>query len=225
MTRRHIENVDAESRRYEKAIAIAMQQLSQLYEKAVQDVGELNAQIFEVHKMMLEDGDYMDSVFNMIRSQKMNAEYAIATTGDNFSKMFSTMEDAYFQARAADVKDITERLLIILNGDKTSVASATEPMILVADDLAPSETIQMDKKNLLSFVTRQGSTSSHTAILARTLGIPAIIHVDFQMDWDGKLAIEDGYTGTVILEPDEEVLQNIRKKSDWKKRKKNCSFK
>ena len=217
--------MDAESRRYEKAIAIAMQQLSQLYEKAVQDVGELNAQIFEVHKMMLEDGDYMDSVFNMIRSQKMNAEYAIATTGDNFSKMFSTMEDAYFQARAADVKDITERLLIILNGDKTSVASATEPMILVADDLAPSETIQMDKKNLLSFVTRQGSTSSHTAILARTLGIPAIIHVDFQMDWDGKLAIEDGYTGTVILEPDEEVLQNIRKKSDWKKRKKNCSFK
>ena len=217
--------MDAESRRYEKAIAIAMQQLSQLYEKAVQDVGELNAQIFEVHKMMLEDGDYMDSVFNMIRSQKMNAEYAIATTGDNFSKMFSTMEDAYFQARAADVKDITERLLIILNGDKTSVASATEPMILVADDLAPSETIQMDKKNLLSFVTRQGSISSHTAILARTLGIPAIIHVDFQMDWDGKLAIVDGYTGTVILEPDEEVLQNIRKKSDWKKRKKNCSFK
>ena len=167
----------------------------------------------------------MDSVFNMIRSQKMNAEYAIATTGDNFSKMFSTMEDAYFQARAADVKDITERLLTILNGAQTSVDAGLEPMILVADDLAPSETIQMDKKNLLSFVTRQGSTSSHTAILARTLGIPAIIHVDFQMDWDGKLAIVDGYTGTVILEPDEEVLQNIRKKSDWKKRKKNCSFK
>ncbi len=210
--RTHIEEVDAELKRYEKARAAAIEQLDALHEKALKEVGEANAAVFEVHAMMLEDDDYVDSIVNIIESQQVNAEFAVATTGDNFSKMFANMEDDYFKARAADVKDISERLINILSGREGDQVIGDQPVIVVADDLAPSETVQMDKKKLLGFVTKYGSANSHTAILARTMNIPALIGVDIQEEWNGKLAVVDGYEGILYLEPDGETLARLQKR-------------
>lgn len=212
VVRRHIEDTQAEITRYQDAKSTAIEQLQGLYEKALKEVGEMNAQIFEVHQMMLEDDDYNDSVCNMIRAQEINAEYAVATTGDNFAKMFAEMEDDYFRARSADIKDISERVLSILNGNQQSSNLGDEPVILVAEDLAPSETVQMDKSKLAAFVTRLGSANSHTAILARTMGIPALIGVTIREEWNGKLAVVDGVEGKIIVEPDEDVLAEYQKK-------------
>lgn len=209
-----IADVEAEIKRYEAARDEAVLQLDGLYQKAVKEVGEANAEVFEVHKMMLEDGDYVDSIVNMIRMQEINAEFAVATTGDNFSKMFADMEDDYFRARAADVKDISERLVNVLNGGTSFQGLGEEPVIVVADDLAPSETVQMDKEKLLGFVTRYGSSNSHTAILARTMNIPALIGVEIMPEWNGKMAAIDGYTGTLYIDPDEETLENLRKQKE-----------
>ncbi len=206
VTRVKIQDVEAELQRYEQAKQLTMQQLGGLYQKAVEEVGEVNAMIFEVHQMMLEDDDYNDSIHNIIRNDKVNAEFAVATTGDNFSRMFAEMDDEYFKARAADVKDISERVVHILTG-ATVAKDLTEPVILVADDLAPSETVQMDKSKLLAFVTRHGSTNSHTAILARTMNIPALIGVDIEEAWNGKMAIVDGKHGSLIIDPDYAVLE------------------
>ena len=205
-----VEDVETEILRYEEANARAVEQLNELYEKALKEVGEMNASVFEVHAMMLEDDDYRESVENMIRSQQVNAEFAVAATGDNFSRMFEEMEDDYFKARAVDVKDISERLVGILSGRETQEAILGEPAILVADDLAPSETVQMDKDKLLAFVTQHGSSNSHTAILARTMNIPALIGVEIQEAWDGRLAIVDGHTGTLYIEPDEDTLRRMQ---------------
>ncbi|MBR3834674.1 MAG: phosphoenolpyruvate--protein phosphotransferase [Lachnospiraceae bacterium] len=201
-----IDNADEEIKRYEKAKEIAIAQLNQLYEKAVTDVGEANAMIFEVHAMMLEDADYNDSVYNIIQTENVNAEYAVATTGDNFSVMFAQMEDEYFKARSADVKDISERVIAALVGTDTDTGAMDEPVIVAAEDLAPSETVQMDKTKLLGFVTRLGSSNSHTAILARTMNIPALIGVDIDSSWNNKMAIIDGRKGLLYVEPDEVTL-------------------
>ena len=209
--RTKVEDTEAEIARYEAALATAIEQLGALYEKALKEVGESEAQIFEVHQMMLEDDDYNDSVKNIITSQGLNAEYAVATTGDNFSTMFAAMHDEYFQARAVDVKDISERIINILMGIGEAKVS-DEPSIIVAEDLAPSETVQMDKSKLLGFVTRLGSSNSHTAILARTMNIPALIQVDIKEEWNGKQAIIDGFSGKFIIEPEADVLEEYQKK-------------
>ena len=211
---------DAEIRRYEAATKTAIEQLNVLYEKAVQEVGEMNAAVFEVHAMMLEDDDYVDSIKNIIETQQVNAEFAVATTGDNFAKMFADMNDDYFSARAADVKDISERLVNILSGRENGSTIGEEPVIIVADDLAPRETVQMDKEKLLAFVTRYGSSNSHTAILARTMNIPALIGVEIQEDWNHKMAIVDGYSGTLYIEPDEETLLAMTAKQEEDKKAK-----
>ena len=203
--RMKIEDTAEQIKRYEDARAKAAEQLQGLYEKALKEVGEANAAVFEVHQMMLEDDDYIDSVVNIIETQQVNAEFAVATTGDNFAKMFAEMEDDYFKARAADVKDISERMVNILSGNESGGAIGDEPVIVVAEDLAPSETVQMDKEKLLAFVTRLGSANSHTAILARTMNIPALIEVDIKEEWNGKMAVVDGYTGTFYIDPDEEA--------------------
>ena len=209
--RTKVEDTEAEIARYETALATAIEQLGALYEKALKEVGESEAQIFEVHQMMLEDDDYNDSVKNIITSQGLNAEFAVATTGDNFSTMFAAMDDEYFQARAVDVKDISERIINILMGiGEAKVSDA--PSIIVAEDLAPSETVQMDKSKLLGFVTRLGSSNSHTAILARTMNIPALIQVDIKEEWNGKQAIIDGFSGKFIIEPEADVLEEYQKK-------------
>lgn len=207
-----IEDKEAELNRYEKAKETAIAQLQKLYEKACKEVGEVNAAVFEVHQMMLEDEDYNDSVRNMIEQQEVNAEYAVAVTGDNFSNMFAEMDDEYFSARAADIKDISDRVVSVLCGGNGGVNSLEEPIILVADDLAPSETVQMDKEKLLAFVTEQGSTNSHTAILARTMNIPALIGVTIQKEWNGKMAVVDGFTGTLYVDPTPEVLEEMGQK-------------
>ena len=220
VTRTKIQDTDAEIRRYEAATKTAIDQLNVLYEKAVQEVGEMNAAVFEVHAMMLEDDDYVDSIKNIIETQQVNAEFAVATTGDNFAKMFADMNDDYFSARAADVKDISERLVNILSGRENGSTIGEEPVIIVADDLAPSETVQMDKEKLLAFVTRYGSSNSHTAILARTMNIPALIGVEIQEDWNHKMAIIDGYSGTLYIEPDEETLLAMTAKQEEDKKAK-----
>lgn len=209
-----IEDTAEQIKRYEDARAKAAEQLQGLYEKALKEVGEANAAVFEVHQMMLEDDDYIDSVVNIIETQQVNAEFAVATTGDNFAKMFAEMEDDYFKARAADVKDISERMVNILSGNESGGALGDEPVIVVAEDLAPSETVQMDKEKLLAFVTRLGSANSHTAILARTMNIPALIEVDIKEEWNGKMAVVDGYTGTFYIDPDEETLKKMQKKKE-----------
>jgi len=209
-----IENTAEQIKRYEDARAKAAEQLQGLYEKALKEVGEANAAVFEVHQMMLEDDDYIDSVVNIIETQQVNAEFAVATTGDNFAKMFAEMEDDYFKARAADVKDISERMVNILSGNESGGAIGDEPVIVVAEDLAPSETVQMDKEKLLAFVTRLGSANSHTAILARTMNIPALIEVDIKEEWNGKMAVVDGYTGTFYIDPDEETLKKMQEKKE-----------
>lgn len=204
--REKVENPDAEITRFQKAKTTAQEQLQVLFEKAQKEVGESEAAIFEVHMMMLDDDDYCESIYNIIRDQAMSAEYAVAVTGDNFSKMFADMDDDYMKARAADVKDISERIVNVLTGNETDITDMAEPVILVADDLAPSETVQMDKSKLLGFVTRHGSANSHTAILARTMNIPALIGVDIKKEWHGKMAVIDGYKEMVTIEPDEEYL-------------------
>lgn len=207
-----IEDTAAEIKRYEDAKEKAVEQLNELYQKALKEVGELNAAVFEVHTMMLEDDDYVDSIVNMIESQQVNAEYAVATTGDNFAKMFAEMDDDYFKARAADVKDISDRLVRILCGRENGSDIGDEPVIIVADDLAPSETVQMDKDKLLAFVTEHGSSNSHTAILARMMNIPALIGVEIKEEWDGKMAVVDGYSGTFFIDPDELILNEMKKR-------------
>lgn len=212
--RNHIEDIQAELERFEEAKTKAVEQLKELYNKALTEVGEANAAIFEVHQMMLEDEDYLDSITNIIKTQNVNAEYAVGTTGDNFAKIFSSMEDAYMKERAADIKDISERLLTVLSGGVQQVINSSEPVIILADDLAPSETVQLDKDKVLAFVTQLGSTNSHTAILARTMNIPALISVNMELneEYDGVFAIVDGFTGTVYVDPDDETLTKMKKK-------------
>ena len=185
--REKISDVEAELARFEEARNTAKEQLAGLYEKALKEVGEVNAAIFEVHQMMLDDLDYVESVINMIQSQEVNAEYAVATTGDTLSEVFASMDDDYMRERAADVKDISNRVIAVLQGKGAGGLNADEPVILLADDLAPSETVQLDKSKVLSFVTRHGSTNSHTAILARTMNIPALIGIDYPEDAEGKI--------------------------------------
>lgn len=210
----HVEDVEAEVSRVDEAKATALAQLQKLYDKAVQEVGESGAAIFEVHQMMMEDGDYLDSISNIIRTEGVNAEYAVATTGDNFASMFASMDDDYMRARAADVKDISDRLVRVLSGHGDGDMEASEPSIIVAEDLAPSETVQMDKSKVLAFVTRKGSANSHTAILARTMNIPALINIDYDDSVNGMTAIVDGKNGTLILEPDEETLKKYQELKD-----------
>lgn len=210
----HVEDVEAEVSRVDDAKATALAQLQKLYDKAVQEVGESGAAIFEVHQMMMEDGDYLDSISNIIRTEGVNAEYAVATTGDNFASMFASMDDDYMRARAADVKDISDRLVRVLSGHGDGDMEASEPSIIVAEDLAPSETVQMDKSKVLAFVTRKGSANSHTAILARTMNIPALINIDYDDSVNGMTAIVDGKNGTLILEPDEETLKKYQELKD-----------
>ena len=209
--RTKIDDPKAELERFEQAKETAKAQLQGLYEKALHEVGDSGAAIFEVHMMMIDDLDYNGSIQNMIESQSVNAEYAVAMTGDNFSTMFAEMDDDYMKARAADVKDISERLVSVLSGYDNDMGNLEEPVILVADDLAPSETVQMDKSKLLAFVTEHGSSNSHTAILARTMNIPAIIGIPIKKEWHGHMAIVDGYAGCVIIDPDEEEIAKAKK--------------
>lgn len=210
-----VEDLDGEVARFQTAKDEAVEQLGALYEKALKEVGEASAAIFEVHQMLLEDDDYIESVENIIRTQEVNAEYALAATGDNFANMFAAMDDEYMRERAADFKDITERVITILNGGGQQQMDASEPTIIIADDLAPSETVQMDKDKVLSFVTVHGSLNSHTAILARTMGIPALIgtlelHLDESLN--GAMAVVDGNDGCVYIDPDEETLVQMQEK-------------
>ena len=209
------EDTKGELARYEAAKAAAIEQLQELYQKALKEVGEANAAIFEIHQMMLDDGDYNESVENIIETQKINAEYAVAVTGDNFAQMFRAMDDDYMRERAADVKDVSERVLSILNGGQKGKVVTDEPVIIVADDLAPSETVQLEKDMVLSFVTVHGSVNSHTAILARTMAIPALIGTEeLPLDdtVDGKLAVVDGLNGKINVEPDAQTLEEMKKR-------------
>ena len=217
-----IEDADAEMERYTAARNIAAAQLQKLYDKALKEVGEANAAIFEVHQMMLEDEDYNESVENIIQSQMVNAEYAVASTADNFAQMFEAMDDDYMRGRAADVRDISERVITVLAGGAGSGLDSDEPVIIAADDLAPSETVQLDKDKVLSFVTAHGSENSHTAILARTMGIPALIGTGIDLDEtvDGKLGIVDGTNGVVYVDPDAELLEEMKKKQQEEQEKK-----
>lgn len=218
-----IHDTEAEVIRFTSAREKAKDQLTVLYDKALKEVGEVNAMIFEVHKMMLDDLDYIESITNMIRSQEVNAEFATATTGDNFAGMFSAMEDEYMRERAADVRDISNRVISVLQGASEGKEMGDEPVILLAEDLAPSETVQLDKSKVLSFVIKKGSTNSHTAILARTMNIPALIGVslDNLEGMDGKWGIVDGYEGTLYVEPDQETLlryEKLKEEDEQKKR-------
>ena len=219
--REKITDTAAEIQRFETTKEKAKEQLGVLYEKALREVGEVNAMIFEVHQMMLDDLDYVEAITHMIENQNINAEYAVASTGDNFSEMFASMDDDYMKARAADVKDISNRVVAILQGKNEHGLTGDEPVIVVADDLAPSETVQLDKSKVLAFVTRHGSTNSHTAILARTMNIPALIGVDYSDDMDGMEAVVDGYNGVLYIEPDESVKAGfeLRQQEDADKKR------
>ena len=212
--RTRIEDPEAEIKRVDEALEKSKEQLQKLYDKAVQEVGEASAAIFEVHQMMLEDDDYLEAIQNTIRTEQINAEYAVAATGDNFAEMFASMDDDYMKARSADIKDISERLVRNLIGQDDADLSSIEPSIIVADDLSPSETVQMDKDKILAFVTVHGSTNSHTAILARMMNIPALIGVDMDLEeiHTGMEAVVDGFQGTVIFEPDETVKAQTTEK-------------
>ena len=205
--RTRIEDTEAEVKRVDEALKASQEQLQKLYDKAVREVGEASAAIFEVHQMMLEDEDYLEAIQNMIRTEQVNAEYAVAVTGDNFAEMFASMDDDYMKARSADIKDISERLVRNLSGQGDVDLSSIEPSIIVADDLSPSETVQMDKDKILAFVTVHGSTNSHTAILARMMNIPALIGVkmDLEAFQSGMTAVVDGFQGIVTFDPDEET--------------------
>ena len=212
--RTRVEDPEAEIKRVDEALEKSKEQLQKLYDKAVQEVGEASAAIFEVHQMMLEDDDYLEAIQNTIRTEQINAEYAVAATGDNFAEMFASMDDDYMKARSADIKDISERLVRNLSGQDDADLSSIEPSIIVADDLSPSETVQMDKDKILAFVTVHGSTNSHTAILARMMNIPALIGVDMNLEeiHTGMEAVVDGFQGTVIFEPDETVKAQTTEK-------------
>lgn len=212
--RARIEDPEAEVKRVKEAVEVSKKQLGRLYDKAVREVGEASAAIFEVHQMMLEDEDYLESMENMIRIELVNAEYAAAATGDNFAEMFAAMDDEYMKARSADVKDISERLIRNLSGEGDNDLSSMEPSIIVADDLSPSETVQMDKEKILAFVTVHGSTNSHTAILARMMNIPALIGVPMDLNGlkTGMTAVVDGFSGQVIFEPEEDVQKETEKR-------------
>lgn len=212
--RSRIEDTDAEISRFEEAKAQALAELQQLHDKAVDDVGEANAMIFEIHQMMLEDLDYVESIVNMITTQEVNAEYAVGTTADNFAAMFAAMDDAYMQGRAADVKDVSERLIKVLSNSDHGAIEMKEPVIVAADDLVPSETVQLDKEKVLAFVTMYGSSNSHTAILARTMNIPAVIGLgeDLKQEYDGKLAVVDGMDGVIYIDPDARTMEAMQKK-------------
>lgn len=208
ITRLTVSDIKAEVLRFESALQTAKAQLQTLYNQAISQVGNEHAQIFEIHMMMLEDDDYLGSIYHLIRDQKTNAEYAIRQTSDNFSTMFASMDDEYMQARSTDVIDISDRLLSILFGTQEQLV-LTEPVILMADDLSPSETIQLDKTNLLALVLRHGSANSHTAILARTMGIPALVGIDIREEWNGQTAIVNGHSGQLILSPSDDVLTQM----------------
>lgn len=210
----HVDDPEAEIRRFRTAKEKALSELQQLYDKALTGVGEANAMIFEAHQLMLEDPDYNDSVENIINTQKVNAEYAIGVTSDNYAAIFETMDDAYMQGRAADVKDVSNRLLSQFAKKQNASFEMTEQVIIAADDLAPSETVQLDKDKVLSFITVEGSANSHTAILARTMNIPAVIGIGDTLTpkYDGRLAIVDGQEGKIYIDPDEEILVAMRKK-------------
>ena len=212
--RTRVEDVEAEVERFQNAKAKTLELLKGLYEKALEDVGEANAMIFEAHQLMLEDPDYVESIENIIRTQDVNAEYAIGATADNFAAIFEAMDDAYMQGRAADVRDVSERLLQALSSQNEPVMVMDEPVIIAADDLVPSETVQLDKEKVLSFVTMYGSANSHTAILARTMNIPAVIGLGeaLKEEYDGKVAIVDGVDGKVYIDPDEETMASMQKK-------------
>ena len=212
--RTRVEDVEAEVERFQNAKAKTLELLKGLYEKALEDVGEANAMIFEAHQLMLEDPDYVESIENIIRTQDVNAEYAIGATADNFAAIFEAMDDAYMQGRAADVRDVSERLLQALSSQNEAVMVMDEPVIIAADDLVPSETVQLDKEKVLSFVTMYGSANSHTAILARTMNIPAVIGLGeaLKEEYDGKVAIVDGVDGKVYIDPDEETMASMQKK-------------
>ena len=221
--REKIQDTAKELERVEKAKALAIEQLSAIHEKALKEVGETNAEIFEIHIMMLEDDDYNDSIKSIIETQQVNAEYAVAVTSDNFADMFASMEDAYMQARAADVKDISNRLIACLNGSGAAAVSSDEMMIVCADDLAPSETVSLDKDKVLAFVTAFGSSNSHTAILARNMNIPAVIGVGEEFlsaIIDGEMMIVDGHTGEVFVSPDEQTIEKLKAKQAEDTRKK-----
>ena len=212
--RARIEDPEAEVKRVKEAVEVSKKQLGRLYDKAVREVGEASAAIFEVHQMMLEDEDYLESMENMIRTELVNAEYAAAATGDNFAEMFAAMDDEYMKARSADVKDISERLVRNLSGEGDNDLSSMEQSIIVADDLSPSETVQMDKEKILAFVTVHGSTNSHTAILARMMNIPALIGVPMDLNSlkTGMMSVVDGFSGQVIFEPEEDVRKETEKR-------------
>ena len=205
--RTRIEDAEAEAARVDVALKASQEQLQKLYDKAVKEVGEASAAIFEVHQMMLEDEDYLEAIQSMIRTEQVNAEYAVAVTGDNFAEMFASMDDDYMKARSADIKDISERLVRNLSGQGDVDLSSIAPSVIVADDLSPSETVQMDKDKILAFVTVHGSTNSHTAILARMMNIPALIGVKMNLEelQTGMTAVVDGFGGKVTFEPDEEL--------------------
>ncbi len=221
--RAHTDNTEAEKERFNAAKARTVEQLKEIYEKALKEVGEANAQIFEIHQMMVEDDDYNDSVMNIIDTQKVTAEYAVAVTADNFAAMFAAMEDSYMQARAADVKDISNRIIKNLMSKSESGSVSDDNAIICADDLAPSETVSLDKDKVLAFVTSHGSSNSHTAILARTMNIPAVIGAGdefLETVKDGDVAIVDGYTGTVYIDPDDETMSKMKEKQENDKERK-----
>lgn len=219
--RKKIEDVESEKQRIEQARKQAIKQLEALYEKAVKEVGEASAAIFEVHRMMIEDEDYLDAINNMIKTEKVNAEYAVAVTGDHFSEMFARMDDDYMKARAADIKDISNRLVRNLQGEREVDFGAIEPSIIIAEDLSPSETVQMDKNKILAFVTVHGSTNSHTAILARMMNIPALIGVPLNLEEikTGMQAVVDGFNGEVIFEPTAELREKTMQRIAEEKEK------
>lgn len=210
-----VQDSDTEIERFHNAKKLAVEQLSQLHKKMIKSVGEADAAIFEIHQMMLEDLDYCDSIENIIKSQKVNAEYAIGVTADNFSDMFLAMDDEYMRGRAADVRDVSERLINVLNGvDNNIIDDSDQKYIIAADDLAPSETVQLDKSRVLGFILKNGSASSHTAILARSMGIPAIIGIGEQLleEYDKADCIVDGFTGTIYIEPDKDTMKIMKEK-------------
>ncbi len=213
--REHVEDLEAELKRFDEAREKAIEQLKGLYEKALKEVGEEGAALFESHQLMVEDLDFIEGVQNVINQEKVNAEYAVAHTGDTLAEIFASMEDnEYMQARAADVRDVSNRVISVLQGNEDAGVSGSEPMILLADDLAPSETVQLDKSLVLSFVTRGGSSNSHTAILARTMNIPSLITVDFPEDVDGKMGIVDGFEGKLIVDPDDTLIESYKKRQE-----------
>lgn len=221
--RYRVENIDTEISRYENAKKLAILQLQNLYEKALQEVGETNAMIFQIHQMMLEDLDYCESIISIIKNQGVNAEFAIANTADNFSEMFSSMDDSYMKERAADVRDVSKRLIEVLLNSQSGGIKSDEPVIVAADDLAPSETVQIDKNKVLGFVTSKGSSSSHTAILARTMNIPAIVGLgkSLKEEYNGKESIIDGYSGILYIDPTAEIIKEMKQKKEQKDRQTN----